>query len=507
MNKYIFKTILSAALAFPVLTSCELDQYPAGTIPAEEAWQSTDDANNFYIGLLSYLRSYAGTTNNAVAEIQADLFNQGNSSVSLNQEYDWTFVSTQFGGDGMWSGSYGLIMTANNILDNIGQVVPANEDEAATLRGIKGTAYFARAYAYSKLVTRYCKEYNAATADETLGLPLVLKVDVNEKPSRASLQATYDQIIEDLDSADVNMAGLTNFSDVTAPNANTAKALRARVYLNCKKYDEAVSIADELIAQYPLTNKGNLGDMWWNDAATSEIIYMPLLTTDERAGGTMGTYYFGYSAQMEMYTANYFPTQALLDLYKEEGSNRIRDARFDTFFQQTELCSGQYTGTGYIFYKFPGNAELRKGTENDQNAWYNMPKPFRSAELYLIAAEASYLKATPDEAAALAYLNALRTKRGASELTRSGDLLFKEIKNEWAREFCGEGFRLDCLKRWGDAIVRTNPQNMNGDVLRNEDPSITTELNITPEDARYKKIVWEIPSSDLQSNKNLKPNW
>ena len=126
MNKYIFKTILSAALAFPVLTSCELDQYPAGTIPAEEAWQSTDDANNFYIGLLSYLRSYAGTTNNAVAEIQADLFNQGNSSVSLNQEYDWTFVSTQFGGDGMWSGSYGLIMTANNILDNIGQVVPAD---------------------------------------------------------------------------------------------------------------------------------------------------------------------------------------------------------------------------------------------------------------------------------------------------------------------------------------------------------------------------------------------
>ena len=107
----------------------------------------------------------------------------------------------------------------------------------------------------------------------------------------------------------------------------------------------------------------------------------------------------------------------------------------------------------------------------------------------------------------MAYLNALRTKRGASELTRSGDLLFKEIKNEWAREFCGEGFRLDCLKRWGDAIVRTNPQNMNGDVLRNEDPSITTELNITPEDARYKKIVWEIPSSDLQSNKNLKPNW
>ena len=55
--------------------------------------------------------------------------------------------------------------------------------------------------------------------------------------------------------------------------------------------------------------------------------------------------------------------------------------------------------------------------------------------------------------------------------------------------------------------MRTNPQNMNGDVLRNEDPSITTELNITPGDARYKKIVWEIPSSDLQSNKNLEPNW
>ena len=70
----------------------------------------------------------------------------------------------------------------------------------------------------------------------------------------------------------------------------------------------------------------------------------------------------------------------------------------------------------------------------------------------------------------------------------------------------GEGFRLDCLKRWGLGIVRSasDIQNLD-DVLRKTPGSY--DLVIQPTDAKYQRIVWEIPSIDRQTNPNLKPNW
>jgi hypothetical protein len=152
---------------------------------------------------------------------------------------------------------------------------------------------------------------------------------------------------------------------------------------------------------------------------------------------------------------------------------------------------------------------LRKSNETDETAWYNAPKVFRTAEMYLIAAEAALFKATPDEVAAQRYLNTLRVARGASETQKSGALLVQEMKDEWAREMVGEGFRLDCLKRWGDGIKRLAPQKslVGANVLRNADPTLSTELNVAANDARYYKMVWEIPSNDLQTNKNLVGNW
>ena len=119
MNKYIVKTILGAALALPVLTSCELDQFPEGTIPAEKAWETEQDASNFHIGLLASLRSLAGDGTKTVAEAQTDLFNMASSTDAFYQESDWTWTTNQFSGDGRWSGNYSLINTANYILDNV----------------------------------------------------------------------------------------------------------------------------------------------------------------------------------------------------------------------------------------------------------------------------------------------------------------------------------------------------------------------------------------------------
>ena len=507
MNKFIYKTLLGVALTMPVLTSCELDQFPEGTIPAEKSWTSVEDANNFYIGLLSSLRSIAGSGVNKITEAQADMFNQATSTVTYNEIYDWTFTSSQFDGDGVWSGNYALISRANAILDNIDMVPVKNEEEQAAIDKIKGVAYFARAYGYSNLVTRYCKEYNEETANVADGgLPLVKTVDINLKPRRSTLEETYTFILEDIEKAGDLLPKMGEYTkDITVPQSAAILALKARVCLNYKKYDLAIESADSVIknGDYALVSTRNFPTLWTADEG-KEIIYQPLLTTDERAGGSMGSIFYGYNQSMSMKSASFYPTKKLMDLYE------TKDARYKAFFKKTDLCSGQYTSNGYIFAKFPGNPALRKANENENNAWYNAPKAFRTAELYLIAAECYYMKGdTESKAAALQMLNDLRLKRGATKFGEGevmGDKLMTEIQNEWTREFCGEGFRLDGLKRWGLGIVRSadDIQNLD-DVLRKTPGSY--DLVIQPTDAKYQRIVWEIPSIDRQTNPNLKPNW
>lgn len=95
----------------------------------------------------------------------------------------------------------------------------------------------------------------------------------------------------------------------------------------------------------------------------------------------------------------------------------------------------------------------------------------------------------------------MRTQRGASSLNnKSGDELFKSIKEEWIREYIGEGMRLNDLKRWHDGFQRHDPQDLN--IL-----SIGTGMESLNINSENQKFVWEIPANDQNANSNLSPNW
>ena len=81
MNKYILKAVLCSALVAPMLTSCELDQFPETSLPTEKSWAYVSDATNYNTGLLAMLRSTC-TAGRTVSEIQSDLFNLRTSAVS-----------------------------------------------------------------------------------------------------------------------------------------------------------------------------------------------------------------------------------------------------------------------------------------------------------------------------------------------------------------------------------------------------------------------------------------
>jgi len=318
-------------------------------------------------------------------------------------------------------------------------------------------------------------------------LPLVLDVDPNAKPSRSSLADTYKQIKSDITEARKLMTteGASNSIYLTT---DVIDALEARVDLYMHNYAEAVTISESLINKYPLsTTKDNLSKVFLNDEG-SEIIYKVFLSIDERTNEL--PYYLYWNTSINSYSPDFVPSQWVIDLYEDN------DIRKDTYFLRTKVVCGDKSADNiYMLNKYPGNPDLKTTTYE----YYNMPKLFRSAEFYLIAAEASYKEG--NEPAALGYLNDLRTQRGASSLNnKSGDELFKSIKEEWIREYIGEGMRLNDLKRWHDGFQRHDPQDLN--IL-----SIGTGMESLNINSENQKFVWEIPANDQNANSNLSPNW
>lgn len=552
MNKYILKAIFCSVLAAPVLTSCELDQFPTDSLTEEAAWESYTDATNQYRGLLSVLRSDVGGSNAYVSDVQMDLFNKRLTSAVLGKMSDWTFTGSQFDGDGVWANNYGVILQANDVLAHIGKFeadATLTAKQQANIANIKATAYFARAYAYSSMLPFYCNDYEPETAATELGLPIVEEVSSEGRPARATLQETCDTIVKYMDCAKAEFAKVEAYNTTakvadkiqattTAPNADALTALRARVYLYMHKFDEAIEAAQTIVENYPLGN--GLNDMlglWIMDHG-NEIVYQPAQTPDE----ITNTYdiYLNFNIVTENLEQNlkgmnpdFIPTKNLLDLYsskdlrrsvyfshKTNGENSMYLGMgvasnygvvdlYEAGGMTTDIANTNgSTEDGVIFTKFPGNPLLRK-----QGYWYseiyNQTKAFRAAEAYLIIAEASLRKANRDEETARAYLNELRGTRfenyddASSDYIQdsvTGEALDKVMQDEWTREFVGEGFRMPCLKRWHQGFKRT-PQPFNTPVLVNTGNVQT--LSVEPSNIRF---TWPIPQQDMQANKNLKQN-
>lgn len=556
MNKYILKAIFCSALALPLFTSCELDQLPTDSLTDQESWKTYNDATNQYNGLLAILRSDISGSNAYLTDVMSDLFNQRLTSPNYGQEHSWRFTGSQFGGDAIWANNYSVILQANFILQNIGKFENSStlsDQQKANIYNIKATAYFARAYAYSRMVTRYCKDYEPETAANELGLPIVETVSSEAKPARASLQTTCDTIEANLNHAMAYFDKVAEYnegvkptarieSSIYKPNADCVTALRARFYLYEHKFDQAIEEAETIRNTYSLASGSReMLNLWILDEG-SEIIYEPLQTPDELSGsyGIFLSYNLVTSdlsnTEFKGMNPDFLPTKGLVDLYSDQDVRRKvyfsypKDG-YNTFnlgfgtqsgyqlltFDQLLGVSADISTTsgdtesGVVFTKYVGNPTLRK-----QNVWsaqnYNMTKAFRASEAYLIIAEANLRKANPDEAAARDALNELRRNRfeGETDYDGSADYigddvtgaaLVKVMQDEWTREFVGEGFRLDNLKRWHLGFKRMAAQQFQNPVL------VSTpgwqDLEVEANNVRF---TWPIPQQETQANKNIKQN-
>ncbi len=513
--KIIYKISIALALVFGA-SSCNMDLRPISVIDPENALETYADAQKLANGFNIQIRSLAVGSKIYMPEIQADIFN---ASVDFGNRggdmYRWEFTSSLDYAEALWAGCYTAIANANYFIEKAGSVKERvktdadfadtwTKEELALLDGHIGEALFVRAYAHSFLVDRFCATYSAETADdENSGIPIVLNYvptsDKEKYPSRNTLAECYGQIMSDLNSAEELIGALR------APAAGSAyvtvdavKALRARLALASQDYSLAIQDATSIISSgtYGLVSGvEKLTNLFVNDAEKSECIMQCFVSKPDELPSSNNYGYVSYNFTKKTYSPDFIPAQWVIDLYDD------KDYRKEVFFMQTPLTYG--TGESeplYIFNKYIGNRALETG-ESSFN-YMNAPKPFRLAELYLIAAEA-YLESGIDEAAASDLINEFKATRveGWVKKTYTASMLRDEIRNERVRELIGEGFRLSDLKRYGLGITRKASQNSG--VINFPGDNRTEFLKRDANDYRF---VWPIPTTETDSNPKIKQN-
>ncbi|MBR2063414.1 MAG: RagB/SusD family nutrient uptake outer membrane protein [Bacteroidales bacterium] len=499
MMKNIYMKIMKAVAAMVMaacMTSC-LEKIPGDFIPEGEGMKSLSDAEQTVTGIYAAYMSgalYSGYLT-LCPDIQADLVYavQGNSN-QYGTLWRWDIRSTNSEVEAVYAALYRIIGRCNFYLDQVGELRDSMTDdvEIQMLDYFTGEVYCARALAYSELIKCFCKAYDPATADSELGVVLA-DTYFGEKPAeRATLEESYEFVINDLEKAEEMLDDENDYYDAAYFTNASAHAIHARVALYMQDWDAAVEHSTVLIDSdvfalasargYVNSTQTYLDYLWTNDTSFENIWRIGYTATSY--GGAQGAVFLNFTTDYTYYYPDYVPAQWVLSLYG------AADMRYNAYFAQLQ--------TGYshqlswpLLVKYYGNQALM------QNMIYhvNMPKPLRLAEQYLIRAEAYCEKGNYGAASAdLTKLRESRYSSGGTVSVNAGNWL-QTISDERVRELYMEGFRLQDLKRWGKGFERT-PQS--------QTQSEGSSLKI---DAGDPLFVWPIPNHEIVSpGSQIQPN-
>ena len=444
-------------LAMIGFTSCDdfLDITPTGKVIAKTGKE--------YRALLTY--EYKNfPEDRGLATLRSDEMTLSKASTST-EDYDsyfdiwaWNDLNQQsttasFG----WRRYYHAIYIANYIIENQNKITEATQDEISQL---VGEAYMMRAYCHFLLVNLYADAYTHCNPATTRGIPLSLEANVNNVLTCSSVEQVYQQVIADIKEAKNRLKVAAWDEGYTYRfNQISADALLARVYLYKGDWQDAMAEAKVVMEKH-----GDLEDL-----------------TDSKV---LPNYYKSVEsivALEQVMTSGYVkmgvPSKALVDSY------RTGDKRKALYFKAQ-------TASVYSLIKYGD-----KGNDGYRCS-------FRSAEAYLIAAEAAAQNAADNAAAddanlveARTYLKALMAKRYAAakynqyaaelDTMQKADLL-KAIYSERTCELAFEGHR------WFD-LRRTTRQQLSKTYGEN---SYVLEAN----DSRY---TLRFPIEAVEANPNI----
>jgi starch-binding outer membrane protein, SusD/RagB family len=406
----------------------------------------------------------------------AEFYNAGTT-------HEWQYGSTDVGLRDNFTAvtpNYRTINRVNKVLDALPIAIAVNATDEALRSKLKGEALFLRAWSHFQLFRYYCANYEAAG----MAMPYMDTSTIDPTPSgRIDMETFFDRINSDLTEA----KGLVpdNLTNKSRVNKLTVSALQARIALYTRDWTNAITYATEYINAIPLSPRAQFHRIW-NDSSSNEVSWR--LERTANVGGRIGSLFRAISGKtgstIVIGTVTWRPTDEIWGLY-----DQTNDVRFGAYFKDEPMLTATSRGSRLIA-KYAGK------TYNDPDENVAHAKVFRTAEMYLIRAEAlAETGAHTGANSAESDINALRTAR----ITGYTDVIFASKQDamdaiilERQKELVYEGHRFWDLKRWGLPVTRTG-----------SDAPTATAATLPANNFRF---LLPIPNSEILANPYMEQN-
>ncbi len=514
MKHYFSKYILAAGLLALVVSGCEkqLEIAPRQSIDASTALTSRDAINAAITGLYARLKNARMYGRDLIThpEALADNGFATNKSGRLLPEANNT-LNAHFTGT-IWANSYPGINQINLILEALPTLSLSPAITPAEKDAWEGQLYFLRGLFYFDMVKVYAYIPGAVVASQDKGgVPLTTAgISTAEaalvfKPSRATIDAVYTQIVADLTLAESKL--LYPGLGVNLANKAAAQGLLSRVSLYKKDYAAAKTWADACIttAGSKMTTTSNYVSNW-RAATHGETIFQVAFATSGENIGVNESLQTSFSTLVtpgnQVTTGGFGDLVPTISLLTDLGITLTGGMTTANFALNHTIASRTTDVRNLLFEPGTagrGNIKTECTKYIGKNGFINLDNipVFRISEAYMTRAEALITSGSPvsNPAAALADMKFIKTRRytdytGSAQETADNAMdptqLHAEIIRQRRIEFAYEGHRFFDLKRLGRDLVKS--------------PHYTT---VAFTDIR---ILPPIPQGEVDGNPNLKQN-
>lgn len=459
-TKYI-KIYALILFVMTLTVSCnKLDIAPSDSIDPSKAFRNVNDLNMGLLGAYAVL-DYTLIANSVTVSDEAMLPTE--NTVSNSDAHRWLYNAGSGSVTSAWGEYYQAIDRANRVLASLDQVTVTAAEQSLKDR-YRGELLALRAYSHFQLLRAFASSYDTGA----MGVPY-MKTSTIGYPARDSFEAVIRNIKEDLETAKTLIpASFTDKSRITKP---AVSAIQARVALYEKNWSEAITYSTEAIQAVPLATRAQFTGIW-TDANNSEVIWELKRVV---GNGRIGDYFFRQSGGIVLYA----PAFKLINSFDQEN-----DVRFNAYIKYDPARGNNKSE--YLVKKYIGGNADAPGLADI--------KLFRTAEMYLIRAEARAEMELLDQAAEdLSTLRAARIEGYESESFDSKAALVTAIYEERYKELAFEGHRFFDLKRRNMPVVRLPEDAIN----------TSGAVRLEPTQAQY---ALPLPAVELAVNKNILQN-
>ena len=482
-NKLLYSLLIAGGLVVAAGCNKTIDKTPISSLTTSNFYKTAKDAETglvgAYNGLYQQFYIWDYVTN---GDAQSDNCYAGGNNPD-NFAID-NFSLTPLNGNATrdWQGLYAGVADANAVLDN----VPAIVDVAFTGNNRKaqilGEAKFLRALHYFNLVTTYGD------------VPLALTNNVSGNAfflSRSPVAAVYNQIVQDLQSADSALLPASGGSPNNGrATQGAAEALLAKVYAQQGKYDSCLIYCNKVLASsyYSLVpNYADLFDGGHNNTAESifEIQHSTIAGTTNYGPELL----LPFSLTKDTYAKFNDVTNDLIKAYNAEGDTvRLHASVYFSVPADTIAIPPPYTiksPTVPYAYKW----KQPNGSNSPDNQIL-----IRLADIILLKAEA--LNQTGQTSQAIPLINQIRARAKLLPTTAvSPTDVAAAVLKERRLELALEGHRwLDLLRAGAQYTITL--MNSQVDPFGNSLKYALTQ----------NRLLFPVPQSERDLDKNLSQN-